>query len=64
MKANRGTIWTDNELLEALHLRDGMKMTSNLIAFTLNSKYGPTRTKNAVIGMLNRVDREYWESVG
>ena len=50
--------WTDTEILEVLHMRDHRGMSAREIAI----KTG--RTKNSIIGLWDRINREMVDDTG
>lgn len=51
-------VWSDGDILEALHLREAEGLTMAAIADRLSNAWGEPVTRNQVISVVNRVIAE------
>ena len=54
----RTNVWTDAMMLRALQLVDCHNATARGAARVISHEFGVSLTKNAIIGMLHRINRE------
>jgi len=60
----KGSVWAEEDILEVLYMADHRGMSAAQIARRISNKTGRKITRNAIIGLTNRIARDLRNDTG